>query len=339
MKIIINTHKELSFNMAAEIYFMDHFDEDVFMLWQAKPSILIGKNQNTYQEINMDYVKEHKIDVVRRKSGGGTVFCDLGNTNFAFITSDTKAFSDFSRFTRPILKVLQTLGVPAEFSGRNDLSIQGKKFSGNAQYKHKNRLLHHGTLLFQADLSSLSKAINPHKLKLQSKGIASARSRVTNIGEHLKAPLSLSEFCQMINTHILETTPGAYYYHLSPEDIRQIEDIQKTTFDNWSWTYGKSPKCKGHHSQQFAHGIVSLDFDIHKGRLTHCKFSGDFFSKRDVQDLESLLVNKTYSREAINQALKDIQIEDYFTGISHEEICNLFFQGDSYAEKTPMVKS
>jgi lipoate-protein ligase A len=328
MKIIKNENTSLSFNMAAELYLMDQFDEDIFMLWRATPSVLIGKNQNTYEEIYLDYVNENKIDVVRRKSGGGTVFCDLGNTNFAFITSDAKAFSDFRRFTRPILEVLKKLNVPAEFSGRNDLTIEGKKFSGNAQYKHKNRLLHHGTLLFDADLSTLAKAIHPNKLKLQSKGIASVRSRVTNIAAYLEKPLDILGFRKMINEHIFESIKEAHYYEFTPDDLQAIKKIQNEIFDNWEWNYGNSPKFEGSHMKKFEKGSVKISFNAKNSILKAVAFTGDFFSKQDVSDIELALLETPYTKEAIEEVLSNFNLEDYFTGITKEEIVTLFFEGD-----------
>jgi len=327
MKIVLNENTNLSFNMAAELYLMEHFDEDIFMLWRASPSVLIGKNQNTYQEIHLDYVKENNIDVVRRKSGGGTVFCDLGNTNFAFISSDTKAFSDFSRFTTPIIQVLNNLQVPAEFSGRNDLTIEGKKFSGNAQYKNKNRLLHHGTLLFDADLSQLSKSLHPHKLKLQSKGISSVKSRVTNISNYLKSPLNIIEFRQMINEHIHKTVKGASYYTFNYEDIKEINKIKEKIFDDWEWNYGNSPKFSGNNTKKFPGGTVTISFNVKKALITACQFTGDFFSKKDVKDIEKELINCPYDYDSIHQLLNQIDIKDYFSSISAEDLSTLFFEG------------
>jgi len=328
MKIILNENTNLAFNMAAEVYLMENFDDDIFMLWRASASVLIGKNQNTYEEIHLDYVKEHKIDVVRRKSGGGTVFCDLGNTNFAFITSDTKAFSDFSRFTQPIIQVLNNLGVPAEFSGRNDLTIEGKKFSGNAQYKQGNRLLHHGTLLFDADLSQLAKAIHPGKIKLQSKGINSVRSRVTNIAPYLKQSIDIIEFRQMINNHIFQSVEGAEYYQFTTDDLRQIESIQAKIFDNWDWNYGRSPKFEGKHTKRFSGGTVSLGFNVAKGLIEDLEFTGDFFSKKNVDDILPLFIGQAYDHNSLMDVLLSIDLDDYFTNITADELCSLFFQGD-----------
>lgn len=325
MKIVINENTSLSFNMAAEEYLMKNFDDDIFMLWRASRSVLIGKNQNSLAEINYDYVKENNIDVVRRLSGGGTVFCDLGNTNFAFIVTDNTAFSDFRRFTRPILEVLQSLGVNAEFSGRNDLTIEGKKFSGNAQYKYKNRLLHHGTLLFSSDLSDLVKSINPPKIKYESKGISSIKSRVTNIAEHLKTPLDIMEFRQLINEHIKKVEKNAEFYHFNEVDINEIKKIEAERFSTWTWNFGSSPKYSGHHAIKFSHGLVEVYYESKKGILTGVKFYGDFFSKEDVENVEKLLLNTPHTEVCILKALSAIELDNYFKGISPSEITSLFF--------------
>ncbi len=325
MKIILNENTDLSFNMAAEEYMMKNFDDDVFMLWRASRSVLIGKNQNSLEEINYDYVKENNIPVIRRLSGGGTVFCDLGNTNFAFIVSDTKSFSDFKKFTTPILEVLQELGVDAEFSGRNDLTIEGKKFSGNAQYKYKNRLLHHGTLLFSSDISDLSKAINPKKVKYESKGIDSVKSRVTNISSHLQSDIDIMDFSKMINEHIKNTADNAEFYEFTKEDIEMITKIKEERFDAWEWNYGNSPKYSLTQAKKFPGGIVEISFEIKNGKIDKLKFYGDFFSKLNVIDIENALFNANHNEETIIEMLNDFNLDDYFKNISPEEIASLFF--------------
>ncbi len=325
MKIVLNENTDLSFNMAAEEYMMKNFDDDIFMLWRASRSVLIGKNQNSLEEINYDYVKENDIPVVRRLSGGGTVFCDLGNTNFAFIVSDTKSFSDFKKFTTPILEILQTLGVDAEFSGRNDLTIEGKKFSGNAQYKYKDRLLHHGTLLFSSDISDLSKAINPKKVKYESKGIDSVKSRVTNISSHLNSDIDIMDFRKMINEHIKNTSDNAEFYEFTKEDIKKILKIKKERFDTWEWNYGNSPKYSLTQSKKFPGGIVEISFEIKNGKIDKLKFYGDFFSKLDLSDIENALVATDHNEEKILQVLNDFDLSSYFKNIQPEEITSLFF--------------
>lgn len=325
MKIILNENTDLSFNMAAEEYMMKNFDDDIFMLWRASRSVLIGKNQNSLEEINYDYVKENNIPVVRRLSGGGTVFCDLGNTNFAFIVSDANSFSDFKKFTTPILEVLQELGVAAEFSGRNDLTIEGKKFSGNAQYKYKDRLLHHGTLLFSSDISDLSKAINPKKVKYESKGIDSVKSRVTNISSHLQSDIDIIDFRKMIAEHIKSTAENAEFYEFTEEDIKNILKIKEERFDTWEWNFGFSPKYSLTQAKKFPGGVVEISFEIKKGKIDKLKFYGDFFSRLDISDIENALIATDHNEEKIMQVLSDIDLASYFKNIQPEEITSLFF--------------
>ncbi|MCH4888860.1 lipoate--protein ligase [Acidaminobacter sp. JC074] len=325
MKIVLNENTSLSFNMAAEEYMMKCFNDDIFMLWRAKRSVLIGKNQNALAEVNYDYVKENDIDVVRRLSGGGTVFCDLGNTNFAFIVTDKKSFSDFRKFTKPILEVLQKLGVNAEFSGRNDLTIEGKKFSGNAQYKYKDRLLHHGTLLFSSDLGDLTKSINPPKIKYESKGISSVKSRVTNIKAHLKDDIDIIKFRQLINQHILETVEDAEFYEFTDEDIKKIEEIENQRFKTWEWNYGNSPKYTSYRSNKFSGGVLEVYYEITKGKIAGVKMFGDFFSRFDVADIESALIDVTHEENAIKETLNQFNLDDYLKNITADEIISLFF--------------
>ena len=325
MKIILNENTSLSFNMAAEEYMMKHYNDDIFMLWQAKRSVLIGKNQNALAEINYDYVKDNDIDVVRRLSGGGTVFCDLGNTNFAFIVTDSDSFSDFRKFTQPILEVLKKLGVNAEFSGRNDLTIEGKKFSGNAQYKYKERLLHHGTLLFSSDIGDLSKAINPPKLKLESKGVSSVKSRVTNIQSHLQDDIDIMKFRSLINEHINETIENASFYEFSKDDIKAIKAIEEKRFKTWEWNYGNSPSYQGYQTKKFSGGILETYFQIKKGSFTGIKFYGDFFSKLEVSDIENAFVGTLHTEADIKNTLSNFALDDYFKNITADEIVSLFF--------------
>lgn len=325
MKIVLNEGTNLGFNMAAEEYMMKNFEDDIFMLWRASRSVLIGKNQNSLEEINYDYVRENQIPVIRRLSGGGTVFCDLGNTNFAFIVSDKESFSDFRKFTTPILEVLKKLGVKAEFSGRNDLTIEGKKFSGNAQYKHKDRLLHHGTLLFSSDIGDLTSAINPKKIKYESKGVDSVKSRVTNISAHLDDDLDIMGFRKMINQHIKETVANSEFYEFTEEEIKKIEKIEHERFNTWEWNYGNSPKYSLNQTKKFMGGVVEISFEIKNGKIEKIKFYGDFFSKLNVTDIEKALIGIDHKDDAIINVLNGFKLDDYFMNIASSEIASLFF--------------
>ena len=245
MLYIYNKNTNPYFNLAAEEYVLKEFQEECFMLWRNEPSIIVGKNQNTLAEINLDYVRQHKIPVVRRLSGGGAVFHDLGNLNFTFIVNeDVSSFSDFRRFTQPIIDVLRKLSINAEFSGRNDITIDGKKISGNAQYYYKNRILHHGTLLFSSSITDLSAALKVRPVKFEDKGVKSVSKRVTNISEHLKEPITIEQFIDLIMNHIREQTRGSEMYEFTQEDIEKIEKLVREKYSTWEWNFGTSPDYK-----------------------------------------------------------------------------------------------
>jgi len=311
--------------MAAEEYILKNFQEDVFMLWQADKTVLIGKNQNTRKEIDVQYVEDNDIRVIRRLSGGGAVYNDLGNTNFAFISTDSgDSFANFKKFTSPIIDLLQGLGVPAEFSGRNDLLVEGKKFSGNAQFKHKNRLLHHGTLLFSSNMEQLGKALSPDMLKFKSKGVKSVKSRVTNIYEHLPQKISVEQFMDLANLHIINTFPGSNTYTFSDEDLIAIRKIEEDRFANWEWNFGTSPKYDYMNQEKFPGGLVEINLEVKDGIIKSAKIFGDFFSQDEISDVESVLTGVKHETKAVRDALSTIDLNNYFAGITIDELIQLF---------------
>ncbi|WP_073255947.1 lipoate--protein ligase [Caldanaerovirga acetigignens] len=325
MLYIYNKSTNPYFNLAAEEYLLKEFEEEIFMLWRNGPSVIIGKNQNALAEIDLDYVKKNNIPVVRRLSGGGAVFHDLGNLNFTFIVNeDISNFADFKKFTEPIIEVLKNLSVNAEFSGRNDITIDGKKISGNAQYCYKNRILHHGTLLFSASIKDLSSALKPKSLKFEDKAVKSVEKRVTNISEHLKKPLSIEEFIDLIMDHVKGTKEGKVY-EFTPEDIKKIEKLVEEKYGTWEWNFGESPKYKFKNERRFSAGTVEVNMNVEKGRIEDIKFYGDFFGRRDVSEVEMLLSGVRHEEGEIKKALSKINIGDYFAGISVEELVSLLF--------------
>jgi lipoate-protein ligase A len=326
MLYIYNTSTNPYFNLAAEEYFLKEFDEECFMLWRNEPSIIIGKNQNALSEINVEYVTKNNIPVVRRLSGGGAVFHDLGNVNFTFIINgDESDFTDFKKFTEPIIGALKELSINAEFSGRNDLTIDGKKFSGNAQYKYKNRILHHGTLLFSSNITDLSAALIPKPSKFEGKSVKSVSSRVTNISQHLKEPITISEFINLIMNYILKTNNGQTLYDLTPYDIERINEMVKTKYNTWEWNFGSSPNYSFKNEKKFDSGLVEVNLNVEKGIIRGVKIFGDFFGKSDVSDIEKALIGVNHSKEAIHKALSSFDINNYFSNISLENLIDLFF--------------
>lgn len=321
MIIVKNENNNPFFNHAAEEFLMDNFNEECFMLWINRPSILIGRNQNALAEINMEFVKEKDITVVRRPSGGGTVFNDYGNMNFTFISNaDENGFGDFKKFAFPVIDALKKLSVEAEFSGRNDITIEGKKISGNAQYKNKDRVLHHGTLLFSASMNNLAAALNVRPIKLKGKGVTSVASRVTNISEYLKEPMSLAEFKEFLTNYMIENCEGSRFYEFSSQDIASINKIVDSKYAAWEWNFGKTPEFTIKNERKYEGGILEVNLNVDKGYIKDIKLYGDFFGKRDISILERSLISVKHEENALNKVLEDQDITSYMNNISKENL-------------------
>ncbi len=314
------------FNIAAEEYVLRHFSEDIFMLWRNEPCIIAGKHQNTLAEINVDYVRENNIPVVRRITGGGTVFHDLGNLNFTFVKNGKpEQLVNFRKFTQPIIEVLQQLGVEAKFEGRNDLTIQGKKFSGNAEHVHKNRVLHHGTLLFSAQLGNLSKALKVDPSKFSDKAVKSVRSRVTNISEHLTTPMDVMDFKHQILKHIQQTHPEMEIVNFTDEDVKNIQKLADEKYQTWDWNFGYSPTYNFNRRLKANGGNVEFHFEVKDGIIEKARIFGDYFSLYDTADIEVLLTGSRHDKNAIRQKLEAIEIQHYFKNFTKEEFIDGMF--------------
>lgn len=312
MLLINNTNTNAYFNLAMEEYFLKNTNEDIFLLWQNENSIIVGKNQNTLSEINYDYVKENNIKVVRRLSGGGAVFHDLGNINFTFISCNDNSFSDFKKFTMPIVEALKELNVHAEFSGRNDLLIDGQKFSGNAQYNYKNKVMHHGTLLFSSEINDLSNALKVKPSKFQGKSVKSVKSRVTNISSHLDKKMTVLEFKDYLMDFINKRDENSHFYELNDKDVESINKLVEEKYSTWEWNFGYSPKYSLNNELKYPGGNVEFSLDVHDGLIKDIKFFGDFFGKEDISFIENKLRNVKHNEYSIKSALEDVDINNYF---------------------------
>jgi lipoate-protein ligase A len=306
------------FNIASEEYLLKNFSDDIFMLYQNEPSIIVGKHQNAFAEVNYWFSKKNGITVVRRLSGGGTVFHDMGNLNFTFIQNGKEgSLIDFKRFTEPILQVLRNLGVPADRSGRNDLIIEGLKFSGNAEHVYKNRTLHHGTLLFSSKLDSLGEALRVNPDHYQDKAVKSVRSRVTNITDHLPIPLSLSEFRETIVNHAYSILPKVTPYQFSTSDVTQIEKLVTEKYATWDWNYGYSPRFIVQKNGTVNKNPVLIILEIEKGIIGQAKVE---INNERARLLEEDICNQYYKEDIIKKI-----ISRFFTEPDTESFLKLLF--------------
>lgn len=329
MIFIESTSTDPAYNLALEQFVFDCMDRNqrYFMLWQNDHTVVIGKNQNAFAEINQKVAEEKHISVVRRLSGGGAVYHDLGNINFTFIL-DAKDILDLDihLFCQPIKELLCSLGVPAQINGRNDIVIDGKKFSGNAQYLRQERMMHHGTLLFDSDLSVVSSVLNVSEDKFESKAAKSVKSRVTNLAPFLPAGMTIETFKAYLIKYIMgeeQVEP----YHFSPEELTEIEKIKKERYDCWSWNYGTFPACSIKKRRRFENcGTIEVYMDAENGVLTDIRFFGDFFSVSDPEKLAALLKGTRLERSALEERLASCQIDLYFHALQKEEFLSLLLE-------------
>lgn len=315
-------------NLAIEEYILRHLDqEETYLLFYInKPSIIIGKNQNTIEEINADYVNEHDIQIVRRLSGGGAVYHDLGNLSYSFITKDDgSSFHDFKKFTKPVIDALHQMGVNAELVGRNDIQVEDKKVSGNAQFATRGRMFSHGTLMFDSELEKVVSSLNVKQEKIESKGIKSIRSRVANIRDYMDKNITIEEFKQLILDYISGQEGGLEQYHLNDQDWEKINEISEQRYQNWDWNYGRSPKSNVERSKRFPAGTIDIRLQVNKGLIENAKIYGDFFGVGNVDDIEDRLTGKRYERQDIKLALEDIDFSHYFGAITKEEFLDLLY--------------
>lgn len=316
-------------NLAIEEYVLKNMDiekDDYLLFYINQPSIIIGKNQNTIEEINTDYVEENDIIVVRRLSGGGAVYHDLNNLNFSFLTKDDgNSFNNYKKFTQPVVDALASLGVNSELSGRNDILAEGKKVSGNAQYSTRGRMFSHGTLMFNLDIDAVVNSLKVKQDKIESKGIKSVRSRVANIIDFLPEKITVEQFRLEILKSIFGGEENIQYYELTQEDWANIDEISKNRYQQWDWNYGKSPRFNIQKTHRFPSGGIDIRLEVNKGIIEELTIFGDFFGVGDVEEIEQLLVGTKYDRTAINEKLQEVDIPKYFGGISAEDFLQVIY--------------
>ncbi|MBO0450994.1 lipoate--protein ligase [Candidatus Enterococcus murrayae] len=321
-------------NLAIETYLLQNMplDEPILLFYINEPSIIIGRNQNTIEEINKEYVDEKGIHVVRRLSGGGAVYHDLGNLNFSFIMPDDgNSFRDFKKLTEPIVEALHKLGIEgAQLKGRNDLVIDDKKFSGNAMYSTNGRMFAHGTLMFDSDIDEVVNALKVKKDKIESKGIKSIRSRVTNIKDYLptdKQDMTTEEFRQAILLQIfgVDSVDQVKTHELNEADWKAINQISDEYYKNWDWNYGRSPEFNLERQKRFPIGSIEVRLDVANGEIEKAKVFGDFFGLGEIKDVENQLIGTRYEKKALEESIDQIDLTHYFGNITKEDFLSLIY--------------
>ena len=326
MRYLRNKNTDPYYNMAFDEFCLESLpiDEPVFFLWQNRPAVIVGLNQEVNTEVNLDYLNKNNIALVRRVTGGGAVYHDLGNLNYTIVGRSEDLERDYPEYASILMKALQELGIPATLSGRNDILVDGKKVSGFAKRVCKNRLMVHGTLMYDVDLEVLPQALTPSASKLQSKGIASVRSRVANLRDYLPEVADIQAFSQrleeILSCHYTDTE-----YQLSAEDLASIQRLANEKFAQWEWNYGRSPKATLTHSARLACGTVEIHLKIAENRIVFCQFGGDFLGNLPTSEVESALNGVVYEANAIRECLKKMEIGQYFDGVEVDDLVGIMF--------------
>lgn len=316
-------------NLAFEEYVLKTKREgDWLILWQNRNAVIVGRNQNALAEIDRAFVEAHGIAVVRRNTGGGAVYHDLGNLNYSFITdaAENQTGAD-SRFTGPVVRTLRGLGLEAESSGRNDILVSGRKVSGTAQHRSGDRILHHGTLLFDSDPEMIAGSLNPDPTKFQSKGVKSVRSRVGNIRSFLPRDMTMGEFWDYLKTAL--AADGIVPVSLQPEELDQIAALKAEKYDTWQWNYGASPKYDRVARRRFPGGLLELHLTVKAGRIEGIRIFGDFLALRPVESLADALLGCPYRREDLTAVLDGMPLEDHLGTITAEQFLDTLLDGES----------
>ena len=320
-----NGRTDPAFNLALEEIMTAQADAPFAMLWRNRPAVIIGRNQNAVREFDSAYAREHGIAVVRRMTGGGAVYHDLGNLNYSFFSFETDAdrrSADFAPFAKPVLDVLRSLGVEAEFSGRNDILVGGRKVSGSAKRVHEGRILFHGTLLFDVDMDAMVAVLTPPQAKIEAKGVASVRARVANLSEYLPG-MDRDVFRSAMERELLRSCGLSAPVPIPDNWIREAERLADERYRSWEWTFGVSPDFTFERTRRFPCGTVTVHLDVHQGVIRRAAFRGDFFGTAPADELAALLTGCPHHADAVRAALSGVDVGRYIAGLELDSLADI----------------
>ena len=313
------------FNLSLEEYFLKNSKDDFFILWQNEPTVVVGLHQNTNSEISIDYTQQKSINIVRRMTGGGAVYHDFGNVNFSFIENCEDRAPNFKKYADIIIAALRKFSVEAYFSGRNDILIDDKKISGNAAMVFGNRILHHGTLLFNANSKDIFEALNTNSAKFEGKSVQSVRSRVANIIDYMPETITVKEFIDKIMNEVIVKFPNAKKYVLSEKDIAEIKNLADKKYNTWEWNFGNSPKYNFTKKTKINAGTFEIYLEVNNSIIKEAKIYGDFFSIGNIKDIENMLIEQKHEMQTLKDIFSKINLDNYFVNIGLEEFISCFF--------------
>ena len=320
-----NERTDPAYNLALEEVMTAQADAPFAMLRRNRPAVIIGRNQNACREFDSAYAREHGIAIVRRMTGGGAVYHDLGNLNYSIFDFETDAnrrYIDFAPFAEPVLTALRALGVNAEFSGRNDILVNGRKVSGSAKFVHAGRILFHGTLLFDVDFEAMATVLTPPQAKIEAKGVASVRARVANLNEFLPG-LTRDTFRQALERQLLRQFNLKEPLPITDNWMREADRIADERYRSWDWNFGESPDFTFERTRRFPCGTVTVHLDVHAGIIRRAAFRGDFFGTAPCDELAALLTGCPHRADTIRAALSGAGVGRYIAGLEPEPLTEL----------------
>lgn len=326
MRYLRNLSTDVYYNMAFDEYALEQLplDEPLFYLWQNRPAVIIGLNQNAHAEVDTDYLRRHDIALARRITGGGAVYHDLGNLNYTIVGRSSDIERDYPEYAGHMLRALQTLGVRAELSGRNDILVEGRKVSGYAKRVYKDRLMVHGTLMYDVDIEHLTHALTPPTDKLHSKGIASVKSRVGNLKDYLPHITSVEALAQALEYHLSRQYQDEEYL-ITDAQRSDITAVSQAKFATHDWIYGRSPNDTIAYSKRLPCGDVTVHIESKRGIIARCSITGDFLGNTPITAIENLLQGCLYEHTALQERLATVRLQDYLDNTDNETFINLLF--------------